>query len=174
SRHSAALAAWKSASRNSHSMAAGAAISKSQATRMVSKALSGVAKSPSANRSGSGYRAEAGGDGTILSAMSALHQGDAPVVPVHQNRNGQADRKVSGHDDQDVFYGLSRLVQGGIGDGNDVRVADSHCERTVLGQVKVLAGHGRHDDSQRLRQHDQPQYLGRGQPQRTTGLPLAS
>ena len=84
---------------------------------------------------------------------SAL-QRDAPVVPVHERRDRQADGEVHRHDDGDALDRLAGLVHGGVGDRDQVRVADRHRERAVLGEVQVLAGQRRHDQAQRLRQHD--------------------
>ena len=38
-------------------------------------------------------------------------------------------------------------------------IADGDGQRTVLGEVQILAGHRRNDDAQRLRQHDLAQHL---------------
>src|SRR4051794_1013292 len=74
----------------------------------------------------------------VLSVVMALplHQRDALVVPVHEERDGQADRQVDGHDDGDALDRLPGLVDGGIGDRDKVRVADRHRQRAVLRQVQ--------------------------------------
>ena len=60
---------------------------------------------------------------------------------------------------RDALDRLAGLVQRGVGDRDDVLVADRDRERAVLGEVEVLAGHRRDDHPQRLRQHDLPQHL---------------
>src|SRR5690606_34760565 len=96
--HSCAVAAWKSALTNSHSTAAGTVINNSQATSTVSTAFRGVAARPRTSRPSRVPRS--GGADSVCPAMSALHQRNAPVVPVHQYGDGQTDGEIGGHDDK--------------------------------------------------------------------------
>src|SRR6185295_12104818 len=74
-------------------------------------------------------------------ARSPLHQGDAPVVPVHEGREEQVDDEEHGHHDDDDFDLLARLVHHGAGeDLEDLGVGDGGAERTALDQVEILAG----------------------------------
>ncbi len=70
----------------------------------------------------------------------------APVVPIHQSGNRQADRQINHHDDRDAFDGLAGLIDRRIRDGNQIGIADGHRERAVLSAVQILAGQRRHDE----------------------------
>ncbi len=82
---------------------------------------------------------------------SPLDQGDAPVVPVHRQRDHQADCPIGQHGDGDALDRLAGLVQDRAGeDVDEVRVTDGHRQGRVLGDVEILAGERRNDDAQRL------------------------
>ena len=100
-------------------------------------------------------------------------EGDSAVVPVHERRDGQAHRQVHQHDDGDALDRLTGLVDRGVGDADQVREADGHRQRRVLGQVEVLAGQRRDDHPERLRQQDQPHHQRLAQAEREARLGLA-
>ena len=81
--------------------------------------------------------------------------------------------QVHGHGDRHHLDRLPGLVVDRPGDVEEVRVADRHRERAVLGQVQVLVGERRDHDPHRLRDHDQPQRPRPAQAERAGGLPLA-
>src|SRR5690606_8410727 len=99
-RHSCAVSDVKSASRNSQSSMAGTASTSSHATRTVSSTFSGEEKRFSFSQP----RRLATGRGASMpvvgfALMSALHQRNALVVPVHEDGNREAYRQIGRHDD---------------------------------------------------------------------------
>src|SRR5262245_13440000 len=69
------------------------------------------------------------------SAMSALRQRNALVVPVHEGRDRQADGEIGRHDDQDVLDRLTGLVDSDVHRGHQVGKADGDGERGVFGDA---------------------------------------
>src|SRR5690606_31763360 len=101
-------------------------------------------------------------------------QRDALVVPVHQQRNADADGQVDAHGDGHGFDRLAGLVEHRAGEQrHHVRVADGRRQRGVLRQVEVLAGQRRNDHAQGLRHYHQPQHPTGSQPQRGRRFGLA-
>src|SRR3954452_14325906 len=95
-----------------------------------------------------GRRAARGASGiSAIAVMSALHQRDARIVPVHEEADAEADGEKHRHDQSNCLDRLAGLVQRRVGDRDHVLIADRHRERGVLGQVEVLARHWRHDDA---------------------------
>src|SRR5262245_23120972 len=72
---------------------------------------------------------------SAMATASSLHQRDAPIEPVHEGRREQAEGQVNCHDEQDHLYRLTRLVEDGAGDVDEIRVSDCHCQRRVLGEI---------------------------------------
>src|SRR5690606_41297728 len=94
---------------------AGTDMISNHATRTVSSTFSGEEKRFSFSQP----RRLATGRGASMpvvgfALMSALHQRNALVVPVHEDGNREAYRQIGRHDDEDALNGLARLVQGGI------------------------------------------------------------
>src|SRR3546814_6130155 len=50
-----------------------------------------------------------------------LHQSDTSVVPVHQRRDGQADRQIDGHHCADALDRLTGLVEAGVRHRHQIR-----------------------------------------------------
>src|SRR5215470_7614023 len=63
------------------------------------------------------------------SLMLTTHQRGARVVPVHQQADAQADGQENQHDHRDAFDRLAGLVEHGVGDRDDVLIADGDRER---------------------------------------------
>ena len=95
------------------------------------------------------------------------------VVEIHGQRNRQADREVAGHRHRDRLDGLAGLIERGVGDRDQIGVADRHGQRRVLGEIQKLAGRRRNDHPQRLRHDDQPQDPAARQSERRRRLGLA-
>src|SRR5262249_28098416 len=60
----------------------------------------------------------------VVSLMSPSHQRGTRVVPVHQQADAQADGEEHEHDERDAFDRLAGLVEHGVGDRDDVLIAD--------------------------------------------------
>src|ERR1700754_3545772 len=102
---------------NNHSTSAGTHSKSIQATRTVIRIFKGDENKRAWTHAQAPVWATGAGRlsvGVCVAAMSTLHQRDALVVPVHENRDGNADREVCGHDDQNALDRLPGLVQGGI------------------------------------------------------------
>ena len=109
-----------------------------------------------------------GAHATPLSAWRA-------VVPVHQCRGDKAEREIHAHGDGEPLDRLPGLVQHGARKHrHQIGIGDGDGERRILGEAEILAGERRHDQAQRLRQHDQAQGEFRLQPERTRGFGLAA
>src|SRR5690606_3046356 len=126
-RHSCEVAEVKSACRKAHSTSAGTAISSSQATSTVARMLRGEENSRSLSQGHTPTWLLGGGRPSlgicVVVLMSTLHQRDALVVPVHEDRYGQTDRQVGRHDDENALDGLPGLVHG---DRKSTRLNSSH------------------------------------------------
>ena len=102
-----------------------------------------------------------------MARPSPFHQGDAAVVPIHQQRRHKADGEIDRHGDGDDFDRLAGLVEHGAGeDLHQVRITNGDRQRRVLGQVQILAGKRRDDHAHRLRHHHKPQRRLRAQAER--------
>src|SRR5882724_1987861 len=163
-----------------HSKKDGTTSHSSASTRRVSSVfateLKRLRRSQSTARAGPpcgppppGKAAASAGASAVMTAASAparssLHQGDAPVVPVHEGREEQVDGQEDRHHDDDDLDLLARLVHHRAGeDLEDLGVGDGGAERAALDQVEILAGQLRHHDAQRLRQDDQEKHAGGAQ-----------
>src|SRR5690554_1584364 len=114
-RHSCAVSDVKSASRNSQSSMASTAMTSSHATSTVSSVFSGEENRFSLSQATGLAGACGAGDALAgVALMSSLHQRNALVVPVHENRDRQADREVGRHDDENALDCLARLIQCGV------------------------------------------------------------
>src|SRR5699024_10597678 len=109
-RHSFALVADQSTLMKSQSSRAGTSMSSYHATISVRTVLSGEENKLSRIQPISPWRVAGGGRAAMagrVGFMSALHQRDAPVVPVHEKGNRQADTQVGRNDDEDALDGLT-------------------------------------------------------------------
>ena len=149
----------------------------------VSVALSGPSNSrwrsqPTARRTTTG-----GGSGSVIARRTydngavirhqrsairirALYQFISALVA---SDSAEIDR----HGDGDDLDRLAGLVERRAGEhGEQVRIADGHRQRRILGQVEILVGQRRDDHPQRLRHHDQPQHQAAPQAERVGRLGL--
>src|SRR5579875_2422141 len=55
-----------------------------------------------------------------ISLMSALHQGYASIVPVHEQADGQGDGEVDQHGQENPLDRLAGLIQGRLVDRDQV------------------------------------------------------
>src|SRR5215475_376124 len=78
------------------------------------------------------------GASVAVTIASALRQRDARIVPVHEQADAEADGQKHRHDQRDRLDRLAGLVQRGVGDRDDVLVADRNRQRRILGQVQIL------------------------------------
>ena len=56
----------------------------------------------------------------------SLYQCDFLVIPVHQGRGAQTEEEIHHHDHTHTFNGLPRLVDRGVGHGNEVWEANGN------------------------------------------------
>src|SRR3954468_21527585 len=84
----------------------------------------------------------------MAAIASALLDGRAAVAPAHEGESRERRREEYRHDDGDALHRAAGVVERRVGDRYDVRVADRHRERRILGEVQVLAGHRGNDDAQ--------------------------
>src|SRR5690606_26965446 len=101
-RHSCEVAAVKLAPINAHSMNGGTVIRISHTASIVSTVFSGEENNRSRTQAIGPVVERGGGRDSVTLAISALHQGDVLVVPVHEDRNRNADRQIDRHDDQNA------------------------------------------------------------------------
>src|SRR5690606_11579135 len=62
----------------------------------------------------------------LIVPVAPLHQGDGPVVPIHEERNAEAEHEIDRHEDGDGLNRLTGLIHGRVADGNEVRITDRH------------------------------------------------
>lgn len=94
------------------------------------------------------------------------------IVPVHEQRHGNADGQEDSEQQRDALDRLAGLVDHRADDEAELRVTHSERKRRVFDGRQILRCHRGNDDPQCLRDDDLGECMPFRQPDRASGLPL--
>jgi len=110
----------------------------------------------------------------VFSQVSSSDQGDFTVVPIHKERDPQADHEINRHGHGNHFNGLASLIENRAHKHrNQLRIGNGYRERRVLSEIQVLAGQWRDDDPKRLWDNNKAEGVSRFKAERVSRLNLA-